>query len=64
MQKKKRGGWLPHRKILPITRGRIYLKRQPDMMDMTALADKNIKPTIIKIFTDRENRNIKEKQRT
>lgn len=31
------------------------------MMDMTALADKNIKPTIIKIFTDRENRNIKEK---
>ena len=34
------------------------------MMDMTALADKNIKPTIINMFKDRENRNIKEKQRT
>ena len=31
------------------------------MMDMTALADKNIKPTIINMFKDRENRNIKEK---
>lgn len=34
------------------------------MMDMTALADKNIKPTITNMSKDSENRNIKEKQRT
>ena len=31
------------------------------MMDMIALADKNIKPIIINMFKDRENRNVKEK---